>query len=157
VSQEGAALLRLRKEIEAELADLERLRTEHAGAPKAAEDGYMLRARASILHDLYSGMERVFLRIAGELNGGVPSSEHWHRELLRDMTLDLETIRPAVISSKLHADLQPFLGFRHLFRNVYGYVIDAERLDRLDARFDTVLDLFTSEIRVFLDWLAPPA
>jgi hypothetical protein len=150
-------VVRVRKEVEVELAELERLRAEHTGAPRGAVDGYMLRARASILHDFYSGMERILLRIAQELNGGVPSSEHWHRELLLDMTLHLDSVRPAVMSRELHDLLLPYLGFRHLFRNVYGYVIDAERLERLDDRFDAVLDRFTGELRVFLDWLVPPA
>lgn len=156
MKQEEVLVIRLRREIENELAGLERLRQEHAGVPKDATDGYMLRARASILHDFYSGIERIFVRIAQELNGGVPVSEHWHRELLLDMTLDLESVRPAIITKEIHDQLAAFLGFRHLFRNVYGYLIDAERLNRLDAQFDAVLGRFRRELLTFLDWLAPP-
>lgn len=155
MTPEEVMVIRLRKETETELASLDRLRAEHAGVPAAQADGYMLRARASILHDFYSGIERIFVRIAQELNGGVPVSEHWHRELLLDMTLDLESVRPAVITKELHDQLSAFLGFRHLFRNVYGYVIDAERLDRLDAQFDAVFGRFRLELFAFLDWLAP--
>ena len=41
---EEVMMIRLRKEVEAELADLQRLRGEHAGVPMGREDGYMLRA-----------------------------------------------------------------------------------------------------------------
>jgi hypothetical protein len=156
VKPEEVLMIRLRKEVEAEWAGLERLHTEHAGVPMGSADGYMLRARASILHDYYGGIERIFARIAQELNGGVPTSEHWHRDLLLDMTLELESIRPAIITRELHDLLVPFLGFRHLFRNVYGFVMDGERLDRLDARFDEVFLRLRVELRRFLDWLVPP-
>jgi hypothetical protein len=149
-------VIRLRKEVEIELSGLERLRKEHAGVPIGSEDGYMMRARASILHDFYGGIERIFVRIAQELNGGVPVSEHWHRQLLLDMSLELESVRPAVISRELHDLLVPFLGFRHLFRNVYGFVMEGERLDRLDARFDEAFLRLQEELRRFLDWLVPP-
>jgi hypothetical protein len=148
-------LIRVRREIEAELADLDRLRLEHAGAPRSMTDVYALRARASILHDFYNGIERVFLRIARELNGGVPSSEDWHRDLLLDMTLELESVRAAVITRELHDRLSAFLRFRHLFLFVSGFVIDAERLERLDAGFSAVFDRFRAEIGVFLSTLAP--
>lgn len=47
--------------------------------------------------------ETLLLRLAQEieaeeLNGGVPRSEQWHRQLLLDMTLDLPSVRPAVVS-----------------------------------------------------------
>ena len=45
-----------------------RLRKEHAGVPMGTADGYLMRARASILHDFYGGIERIFVRIAQELN-----------------------------------------------------------------------------------------
>jgi hypothetical protein len=148
-------LVRLRKEIETELADLERLRLEHDGAPRGTTDVYALRARASILHDFYGGVERIFLRIARELNGGVPASEYWHRDLLLDMTLELESVRPAVITKELHDRLSAFLRFRHLFRNVHGFATDAERLEHLDAGFDAVFGQFRTEISAFLEWLSP--
>jgi hypothetical protein len=149
-------VIRLRKEVETELSGLERLRKEHAGVPMGSEDGYMMRARASILQDFYGGIERIFVRIAQELNGGVPVSEHWHRQLLLDMSLELESVRPAVISRELHDLLVPFLGFRHHFRNVYGFVMEGERVDRLDARFDEAFLRLQEELRRFLDWLVPP-
>ena len=149
-------VIRLRKEVETELSELERLHKEHAGVPIGSKDGYMMRARASILHDFYGGIERIFVRIAQELNGGVPVSEHWHRQLLLDMSLELASVRPAVISRELHDLLAPFLGFRHLFRNVYGFVMEGDRLDRLDARFDEAFLRLQEELRRFLDWLVPP-
>jgi hypothetical protein len=156
VKPEDVVMIRLRKEVEMELSGLERLRAEHAGVPGGNTDVYMLRARASILHDFYSAVERIFVRIAQELNGGVPGTERWHRDLLMDMSLELDSVRPALITRELHDLLVPFLGFRHLFRNVYGFAIDAERLALLDAQFDEAFRRFQQEMRRFLDWLVPP-
>ena len=153
---EEVMMIRLRKEVETELSGLARLQEEHAGVPMAKADGYMLRARASILHDFYSSVERIFVRIAQELNGGVPGTERWNRDLLLDMSLELDSVRPAWITRELHDLLVPFLGFRHLFRNVYGFALDGERLDRLDARFDEAFLRFREEMRRFMDWLVPP-
>ena len=65
---------RLAAEVESELSSLGALEAELAGAP-SGDDTYALRARGSILHDFYNGIERVFVRIARELNGGVPQAE----------------------------------------------------------------------------------
>ena len=54
---------RLAAEIESELASLSALGEELAKAPQQ-DDIYSLRARGSILHDFYNGVERVFIRIA---------------------------------------------------------------------------------------------
>ena len=62
---------RLAAEIEHELQGLDALRDELAAAPPS-DDTFALRARGSVLHDFYGGVERIFVRIAEELNGGVP-------------------------------------------------------------------------------------
>jgi hypothetical protein len=51
------------------------------------------------LHDVYSGFERVFRQIAATVDGNVPSSTEWHRELLEQMGLDLPKVRPPVLTS----------------------------------------------------------
>ena len=124
---------RLAAEVESELASLGALETELASAPPG-DDTYALRARGSILHDFYNGIERVFVRIARELNGGVPRAEQWHRELIRNMALDIPAVRPAVIDTDLAGTLEEYLRFRHVFRNVYGAVLSAGRMRSLEAR-----------------------
>lgn len=148
-----ATLLRIRKEIEAELLGLRQLREEYRAMPQG-EAIHLLRARASIFHDFYTRVERIFVRIARELNGGLPAGEQWHRDLLLDMTLALDEVRPAVISADLRSSLGAFLSFRHLFRNVYGFNLDPARLNALAALFERTAAQLDAEIAVFLDWLA---
>ena len=93
------------------------------------------------------------MRIAEELNGGVPRSVQWHRQILHDMTLGLRDVRPAVITSQLAAELGLFLRFRHVFRNVYGFVLEADRMKPLKESFGGVLNRFLTEIKTFNAWM----
>ena len=144
---------RLAAEIEHELERLEKLREELATAPRD-DDTFTLRARGSMLHDFYSGIERVFVRIAEELNGGVPQGEQWHRQIVTDMSLKIPGVRPAVIDAALAEELADYLRFRHVFRNVYGSLLQAERMRPLEERLPRVLAAFLTQVRAFLAWMA---
>ena len=127
-------------------------RSRGADAPQG-EDTFSLRARGSILHDFYSGIERVFVRIAEELNGGVPQGEQWHQQLVRDMGLEIPEVRPAVIDEELSRSLGDFRRFRHVFRNVYGFALEDQRMRPLEERLPTVLAAFRRQVGEFLAWI----
>ena len=112
-----------------------------------------LRGIGDIVHDFYTGMERIFVKIAPELNGGVPAGSAWHRELLESMALDLPTIRPPVIGRETVRILGEYLRFRHLFRNVYGFELEWERLQPLLKRLPAAWVAFQTNIRHFLVFL----
>ena len=149
---EEAFARRLAAEVEHEIERLEQLRQQLAAAPRS-DDTLTLRARGSMLHDFYGGIERVFVRIAEELNGGVPQGERWHRQIVTDMALDLPNVRPAVIDAALAEELADFLCFRHVFRNVYGSLLQAERMRPLEERLPTILAAFRTQVRAFLAWM----
>lgn len=143
---------RLAAEILAEVEELHRLEEELRTAP---QDGgtFSLRARGSILHDFYTGVERIFRRVAEELNGGVPTGAEWHRLLLKDMELELPGVRPRVVTPELTQQLDEYLRFRHLFRNVYGFTLKSERLQPLADDLPALLDRFVAALQVFVDWM----
>ena len=143
---------RLAAEIASELASLTLLEEQSTGAPQG-DDTFSLRARGSILHDFYSGIERVFVRIAEELNGGVPQGEQWHRQLVKDMSLEIPQVRPAVIDEELARSLGDFRRFRHVFRNVYGFALEDQRMRPLEARLPAVLAAFRRQVGEFLAWI----
>jgi len=144
---------RVARELEVELESIRRLAGELAAAPRT-DDTFALRARGSILHDFYTGAERLFVRLAEEVNGGVPRGDHWHRRLLQDMAIDIPGVRPAVISPELESDLSEFLRFRPVFRNVYGFVLRADRLEALERKLPVVLSRLVHEVAAFASWLA---
>ena len=111
------------------------------------------RSKGSILHDFYNGCERIFKKIAIELNGGFEDSERCHKSLLHRMTVPIEGVRPRVISDELAADLDEFLSFRHLFRNIYGFELKGDRIDYLAEKFERVAERFQKEVEEFLAFL----
>ena len=144
-------LIRIRREIETELEHLRNLLNEYRDMPEG-DATYLRRAQASVFHDFYNGVERISIRIAAEL-GGIPRGEQWHRQLLDDMALDLEDLRPAVISAELRTRLQSFLRFRHLFRNIYGQELDPGRLAEIASTYEPVHHQFQMELSDFLAWV----
>lgn len=143
---------RLAAEIASELESLSLLEEQSAEAPQG-DDTFSRRARGSILHDFYNGIERVFVRIAEELNGGVPHGEQWHRQLVKDMSLEIPGVRPAVIDEELARSLGDFRRFRHVFRNVYGFALEDERMRPLEERLPAVLAAFRRQVGEFLAWI----
>ena len=143
---------RLAAEIESELAAMAALVAESANAPQT-DSIYARRARGSILHDFYNGAERIFERIAAELNGGVPNAANWHQQLVADMALAIPGLRPAVIDDDLHNRLAEYRGFRHLFRNVYGSLLDDVRLRPLEERLPKTMEDLQVQVRAFTAWL----
>jgi len=142
-------LIEIIAEIEWELENLQGLRSELKRI-KAEKDIIFKRSKGSILHDFYNCCERIFKKIAIEMNGGYEDSEKWHKNLLYRMTIPLEGLRPQIISEELAADLDEFLAFRHLFRNIYGFELKGDRIDYLADKFDKVSEKFAEEARDFL-------
>ena len=99
------------------------------------------------------GIERIFQIIATEIDGGLPQGEEWHKRLLLNMTIEIEGVRPSVISSDLYDSLRPFLGFRHVVRQAYGFQLDEAKLEELAASFENTIRNFSDEVTKFCDIL----
>ena len=119
VTPERAFARRLAAEIEHELERLEQLGEEVAAVPLDDDNAFALRARGSMLHDFYGGIERVFVRIAEELDGGVPHGEQWHRQIAHEHEPGDPGRAPRGNRARVSLrELGDYLRFRHVFRNV---------------------------------------
>ncbi len=145
-------MLELISEIEKELHQLEELQGELKKI-RSEKDIAFQRAKGSILHDFYNCCETIFKKIAVEMNSAYEQSETWHKSLLYKMTIPIEGLRPRVISDELAADLDEFLAFRHVFRNIYGFELKGDRIDYLAKKFDKVVENFRKELEGFLRFL----
>lgn len=101
------------------------------------------------LHNFYTGCERIFNMVTSELNGGPPTGFDWHQRLLDRMAADWGE-RPAIITPTTAADLREFLSFRHVVRNVYGYELDPERIERLLEKYPQTWTAFRSDVENFI-------
>jgi hypothetical protein len=121
--------------------DLDRLSAELDTARArvtASSPQLELYGAAALAHGYYTHLERVFERIARDLNSAPHAGPDWHRRLLDAMTLERPGVRPAVIAPSLAVELDELLRFRHLFRNLYVLDLDGERVVALVARIARV-------------------
>ncbi|HLG28989.1 MAG TPA: hypothetical protein VI387_02160 [Candidatus Brocadiales bacterium] len=139
-------------EIEKELDNLNELRKEMKEI-ESGESIILKRSMGSILHDFYNCCERIFKKVAIEINGGYEDIEKWHKALLFKMTIPIKGLRPLVISEELAAELDEYLAFRHVFRNIYGFELKGERIGYLARKFDKVANRFIKDIKDFLSFL----
>lgn len=149
--------IRLQAEILREFKDIDRcnaeLRELLCVLKSRDKNTFDLRAIGSMLHDFYCGVERIFERIAKELNGGVPEGDDWHRQLLRDMTLDIKGVRPPVISEEVEKMLIEYLRFRHVFRNIYGFSLEWQFMEGIVERLPSTLTKLKKELESFCVFL----
>ena len=113
-----------------------------------------VRAAGSILHDFYTGVERIFRQIGVRIDQELPREEDWHIQLLHRMAVPVEGIRPRVIDEKLEAKLQEYLRFRHLFRNIYGFELKWDRCQPLVENLDRVFSDLKEQIDKFESFLS---
>lgn len=108
---------------------------------------------AYYLHNLYSAFESIFQRIATVFENQIPDQAGWHAELLRRMRLDIESVRPKVISDRAYDALDELRRFRHLFRSAYRVRLDAERLNLVRKKAEVLEQIYQDEIENFLAFL----
>ena len=104
-------------------------------------------------HGFYSGIERLFERIAVQVDGRLPQGANWHKALLLQMIDEVPNVRPAVISEEIQQWLDEYRGFRHIVRNVYSYKFDPSRLERLTLNAPRLFDQLRKEMSAFADFL----
>lgn len=139
--------------IQDEINKLALLDREKNALVKRRPSNYLLRAGGSILHDFYTGIEKIFESIAKEVDNRIPMGEEWHSELLRQMTLDIPGLRPPVITASTEKKLREYLGFRHLFRKRYGFELDWQKLKKLLLGLPQIRTHLEKEIGKFFESL----
>jgi hypothetical protein len=150
----------LKSDIRRELDNVRRLVDEaKEWRPRLSEWPHTVRVRTAggILHDFYGAAERIFRYIAAEVDGDLPTGKSWHIQLLQRMATDLETIRPAVLDRTTARQLDEYLRFRHLFRNMYGFDLEWERCDKLLVDLPEIFARLEEQVTAFLEFLTSAA
>ena len=128
-----ASIQRLRAELASDwaafIARLDELSALTESTPAAA-----FAAQAAVaLHHAYGAIEAALMRSARTLEGSVAAGPDWHQALLHSMTLDIESIRPRVLSDASARLMRKLLAFRYFFRHGYAVAWDREQLEALRA------------------------
>ena len=142
------------KDISLELENIDRLVKEMdvlMNQMPQEPDFLYIRAAGSILHDFYSGVEKIFERIALFIDKGLPKGEDWHTQLLIQMSKPIKGIREEVIGGDLLQGLKEYLRFRHLFRHIYGFELEWQLFSTLCISMASLADELRSTLDDFFD------
>lgn len=136
-----------------ECEQMDRLFETYAGVlQKASEqvpDIVEITAIASVLHSFYNGVENIFLNIAKQIDGNVPTGVHWHRDLLHSMTRTTPQ-RAALLDEELANQLTDYLAFRHFYRHSYSFFLEWDQLEVLVTPLPVVWQQLKEQVQIFL-------
>lgn len=140
--------------VKRELQQLEQLLSEYHAfieASRTAEPSLLERtALGAVLQSFYNGVENIFQTIAKRVDLEIPSGESWHRDLLYQMASFIESRKP-VISQTTVERLRPYLGFRHVVRHTYTFVLEWPKMQKLIWELADVWTAVKSDVESFLD------
>lgn len=120
------------------------------------EDSLYLDSVALNLHDFYNGLERIFERIAENIDEIKPEGLNWHQEILRQMAMEIPKVRPAVISQDLREELDKYRAFRHIVRNIYAHNFRIDKIKDLMGNIDKVVNKLEENLQIFCEFLEKP-
>ncbi|HME54933.1 MAG TPA: hypothetical protein VKM55_22195 [Candidatus Lokiarchaeia archaeon] len=126
----------------------------HESRGEEPKDELELRLYGSFLHDFYTCVERIMREIAAGIDGEVPQGESWHSDLLEQMALEIPGVRMAILSTTTKEELHEFLRFRHVFRNVYGFELNWDKIKTLMDKYSTVYYNVESSIHELIAFLS---
>jgi hypothetical protein len=144
---------RLIAELNSDVTDLQSVVTENARAWErialGATDRLDWAALGYTIHNVYGVMESYCLRVAKFFENGL-EGESWHRELLRRMTLEIPSLRPALLNEETYRLIDDLRSFRHLFRNLYARPLDPDRTQLVQATVGTATSAFVDAHTAFI-------
>jgi len=106
------------------------------------------------IHNLYGAYEELFETVAGFFENRI-EGVRYNADLLRRMKMEIEGIRPALLSRSTYTSLDELRRFRHLFRHAYGMELDTERIARIVQVALQLEEPFQQDMERFLTALRP--
>jgi len=106
------------------------------------------------IHNLYGAYEQLFETAANFFENQIEGARY-HADLLRRMKIEIEGMRPALLSESTYRLLDELRRFRHFFRHAYGVELDADRVDRIVQIAIELKEPFQQDMERFLAKLKP--
>lgn len=106
------------------------------------------------IHNLYGAFEQLFEEVARFFENQIDEARY-HADMIRRMQLEIQGIRPALLSAETASDLDELRRFRHLFRHAYTADLDPDKVADLAAKAVCIQRDFTQDFERFLALLRP--
>lgn len=141
----------LKAELDAQIKEIERLLSDIEDRKKGAKRSKAkLESLAYKLHNLYCAFEDLFKTVARYFENQVEDIARYHKELLKRMSLQIDGVRPALLSEETFKILDELRAFRHFFRHAYTYELKYEKVKPIIQSIDKLRGLYKGEIERFL-------
>jgi uncharacterized protein YutE (UPF0331/DUF86 family) len=106
------------------------------------------------IHNLYCAFEDLFKLVAGFWENSLKGNGEFHIHLLKMMMVEIEDVRPSLLSIASYKFLNELRGFRHVFRHAYSYGLDKERVSALLRKIFDQMDDVKSDLQAFRSTVA---
>lgn len=116
-------------------------------------DDFVVAGFAGYLYGFYNGLEKIFSLIAEHVDNFKSINETRHKELLNQMSLELQGFRPAVLTAELATVLADYLEFRHFFRHSYGFDLDWDELKPKAEKLKPTFEKLEAALQQFVVFL----
>lgn len=113
---------------------------------------YIEESIANKLADVYNGIERIFERIAREVDTLMPTGSRWHKDLLAQMTTQRPERGP-VIAEDTSLRLEHLLEFRHKVNNIYDRELNYEMTEPHAKSIGELFERVSEDMNRFTDSL----
>lgn len=145
----------LRAEVRGQLNKIERVVVilEERASEWAPNDAATVESVAYQVHNFYSATEDLMKIVANAFENSITDLSQWHTQLLNRMTLEIEGVRPALLTTETAALLHELRAFRHLFRHAYSTTLDFSRVEQNVVRARQVRTLLTRDVDAFFETL----
>lgn len=101
------------------------------------------------IHNLYGAYEELFEIVADFFENEIKGAKY-HSDLPGRMKIEIEGIRPALISEESFCAFDELRRFRHLFRHAYNMELDPKRVEKMVALTLGIRSKFKTELDTFL-------
>ena len=91
--------------------------------------------------------------MAVTFENNIEAPQSYHIELLKQMKLDINEIRPAVISDDSFKILDKLRAFRHFIRHAYDYELDKDELLLMQKKIEESFKYVNTDISSFVNFL----
>ena len=102
------------------------------------------------IHNLYSAFKQLFETVVHFFENRL-EEERYHIDLLRRMRLEIDGIRPALVSDDAFDLLDELRRFRHFFRHAYTAELNPEKLDDLLGKARRLREIHRQDVVKFMD------
>ena len=152
---DDARIAVLKAEVDSRMREIETIyeRIEERRA-RFSETAEGIDSMAYQIHNLYSAFEQLFETVVHFFENRL-EEQRYHVDLLRRMRLEIEGIRPVLVSDEAYILLDELRRFRHFFRHAYTADLKPENLEDLLSKAERLRPVHRRDVAEFLGRITP--